>query len=368
MVASVVSNVSGLMTGGLYLFLRSNTLSTIGPKKKLGDGERTRRKQQIRRFRPGDGGAHMMHSANTDYDLRRMLSDASLISSSAYDKEEEATLVGRGSPVYGMPQSKRPNPLRSNATYPLEDLVKVPQPARTGSSGSSRGKSPYSGVPVPETKPLTVLPATIYTPGQTAKTNRFDFSTLKPPPSIRNLTVGRHRRDSSMASSATVQIGLRLSNVEDMPPLNPVLDKKVYAIECPNLIPKPTDTAKRPTPLTLAAPRPSISDSASEYSVDRDPGQEAKMKTLPPVPQPSEAKKTEKQQAEEDDGPRLSPTVYQPKPQSPAKQTKPPSPQGAGATSPLRSASSAARSPPPRAQANGSPRRAPGTDKGGDWI
>jgi len=371
MVASVVSNVSGLMTGGLYLFLRSNTLSTIGPKKKLGGGERTRIKQQIRRFRPGDGhgGAHMMHSANTDYDLRRMLSDASLISSAAYDKEEDATLVGRGSPVYDMPQPKRPNPLRSNATYPLENLVKAPQLVRMGSSGSSRGKSPYGVMPSADNKPLTVLPATIYTPGP-AKNKGFDFSTLKPPPSIKNLAVGKHRRDSSMASSATVQIGLRFSNVEDMPPLNPqVPDKKVYRIdgECPHEAqPKTTEAAKRPSPLAVADPRPSTSDSASEYSVQPA---EAKMKTLPPVPRPVETKPAEPQRAVEDDGPRLSPAVYNPNPQSPTKATKLPSPRGVGFSSPpLRSASSAARSPPPRAQASGSPHRAPSSDKGGDWI
>ena len=37
MIATVVANVTGLMTGGLHLFLRSNTIGTIGPKNKLAD-------------------------------------------------------------------------------------------------------------------------------------------------------------------------------------------------------------------------------------------------------------------------------------------------------------------------------------------
>src|SRR3569833_3011228 len=98
--ASVVANVSGLMTGGLHLFQRSNTLSTIGPKNKAGEYERQKIKDQIRRFGPGDpnNGAHMMQPVSGAADLRRMLSDASLISSS-YTKEEGATLVGRSCPT-----------------------------------------------------------------------------------------------------------------------------------------------------------------------------------------------------------------------------------------------------------------------------
>jgi len=233
-------------------------------------------------------------------------------------------------------------------------MVKTPQLVRMGSSSSSRTF-------VSDNKPLTVLPATIYTPGQT-KNNRFDFSTLKPPPSLRNLTVGKHRRDSSMASSATVQIGLRLSNVEDMPPLLPQLDKKVYPIanECPNAQPAGTEASKRPGALALVDNRPSTSDSASEYSVMPETLKDTKMKTLPPVPRAKEP------QAEENDGPRLSPTVYNPKPQSPSKQPKMSSPKGS--SSPPPRTNSQARSPPPRAQASSSPRRAPTNDKGGDWI
>jgi len=384
MVASVVANVSGLMTGGLHLFLRSNTLSTIGPKNKAGEYERQKIKDQIRRFGPGDpnNGAHMMQPVSGAADLRRMLSDASLISSS-YTKEEEATLVGRSSPTYDI-LPRRPNPLRSNAVYPLETLAAkapepIPQILRAPSSASSRkgAYSAFSGNQGEPSKPITVLPATIYTPGSSSK-NRFDFSTLKPPPSIKNLAVGRHRRDSSMASSATVQIGLRLSNVDDMPPLNSqVLDKKVYTLELANDEAK-DQPAKRPSPIATAKPTQEET-AVVDASPKRDPVRDARMKTLPPVPRigaPNPGAAAATASEDDDDGSvyseeqekiaTLSPTVYQPP--SPSK-TKLPSPRGVGVTSPpSRTNSTSVRSPPPRPNPSGSPRQAPRNSKAGDWI
>ncbi len=384
MVASVVANVSGLITGGLYLFLRSNTLSTIGPKNKAGEYERQRMRHQIRRFGPDDpnSGGTMMQPVGTS-DLRRMLSDASLISTSYYDKEEEVTLVGRGSPGYDR-GLKRPNPLRSNAVYPLENIAaKI---SRSRSTSPSSGKQPYSGFSgtQPDTqKPITLLPATIYTPAS-AK-NRFDFSSLKPPPSIRNLAMGRHKRDSSMASSATVQIGLRLSNVEDMPPLNSQLLDKAYTMDLRSDEAK--EQQKRPSPLANVQARGEDDDESqvADASPVRNRVKDARMKTLPPVPRPGMAQpelpSDSESEYEDDEGTEeeeqqpekkkegitakpLSPTVYQPP--SPTK-TRLPSPKGVGFSLPSRSNSTAVRSPPPRTNSSSSPRKAPSA-KAGEWI
>ncbi|ERS96539.1 hypothetical protein HMPREF1624_06744 [Sporothrix schenckii ATCC 58251] len=317
MVASVVAGVSGLMTGGLHLFLRSTTVSTIGPRGKSGEYERHRMKDRIRHYGGSepDFQGHMMGPVGNGADLR---------------------------------------------------------PSNNG---------------------------------------RYDMSSLKPPPSMNNLTAGRHRRDSSMASSATVQIGLRLSNVEDFAPMDSqILDKKVYnlymsgagdaeaaAAAVPGKIEaeqqkvaaavltqkqeqqQPLQSSqmaptRRPSPLSNLA-RLATKDSRDELaSVEdaspvRDPVKDARMKTLPPVPHlqenvvTSDFSLTTREDAllrsqtlepngynPDDDifasGPRSSPSVYSQQ-RSPTKAlltTKLPSPRGVGFAPVSRSNSSAVRS------------------------
>lgn len=320
----------------------------------------------------------MMQPANSSADLRRMLSDASLISS-AYDKEEEVTLVGRGSPTYSIP--RRPNPLRSNAVYPLETLaVKAPEPAQVAPPSATPSRKPsISAFPTrqPEgPQAVTLLPATTYTPAP-AK-NRFDFSTLKPPPSMKNLAIGRHRRDSSMASSATVQMVLRLSNVEDMPPLNTqaIEAARKGSLSAASDSEETKEEPKRPSPLASVEVADDEDMSDEEGSPTRDPVRDVRMKTLPPVPNRQTIRSEtshysgddEQEQGEEEkpDGPTLSPTVYEPP--TPVK-TKLPSPRGVGFTTPAsRSHGSSVRSPPPRQNSGGSPRAVLPNTKPGDWI
>ncbi|CAK7223088.1 hypothetical protein SEUCBS140593_005120 [Sporothrix eucalyptigena] len=404
MVSSVVAGVSGLMTGGLHLFLRSTTVSTIGPRGKAGEYERYRIKDRIRRYGGSepDFQGHMMGPVGSGTDLRRMLSDASLISGTVHDrKEEEAGVLGnRGmSPSYDI-SPRRPNPLRSNAFYPVNMTsdsatavsIQAPEPVQMSSasvmaspavSTASARKIPFSPA---TTKSLLLLPATTYTPGSVkmisaGHNGRYDMSSLKPPPSLNNLTAGRHRRDSSMVSSATVQIGLRLSNVEDFVPIDSeMLDKKVYTLDisandeataaAADAVAKeaeqqrmaadfiaqqqqPLQTpmmppARRPSPLSnLSRLATGSSDDSSvpieDASPIRDPVKDARMKTLPPVPRPQEdtvastsaavaarndiLRRLSQSQSQEgynpdDDifasGPTLSPSVYSPQ-QSPTK-------------------------------------------------
>ncbi|KAL1889421.1 hypothetical protein Sste5346_008905 [Sporothrix stenoceras] len=418
MVASVVAGVSGLMTGGLHLFLRSTTISTIGPRGKAGEYERYRMKDRIRRYGGSepDFQGHMMGPVGRGTDLRRMLSDASLISGTVRDrKEEEAgVLVNRNlSPSYEI-SPRRPNPLRSNAFYPMDMTsdsatavsIQAPEPVQMSSasvfsssamSAASTRKVPFSPA---TTKSLVLLPATTYMPGSvriiSANNNgRYDMSSLKPPPSINNLTAGRHRRDSSMVSSATVQIGLRLSNVEDFAPMeSQIMDKDVYSLYISGADESGTTAAakeaeqqrmtaaflaqqqlplqasqlapaRRPSPLSNLG-RLAISDNQEDLvaiedvSPIRDPIKDARMKTLPPVPRPQDSivlpsAQTLSQKAYNPDedifasGPTLSPSVYSPQ-QSPTKAlltTKLPSPRGVGFASVSRSNSSAVRSTAP---------------------
>ncbi|KAK3350926.1 hypothetical protein B0H65DRAFT_103990 [Neurospora tetraspora] len=218
MVAAVVANISGLMTGGLYLFLKSNTISTIGPKNKDADYE-NRREGYNKAERYDSGGldfdSHIMRPVTSPGKVRRMGSNASLIRTT---RDEEA----EDSPV-------TPTILFRTPTIP--EPAQIPS---TPSVASHMRKESYSLFPIspPTARPsAALLPSTTYTP---ASSKFSDADTLKPPPSMGFLAARGHRRNSSLVSSATVQIGLRLSSVEKVPPLlSPGTD--VHGINCPSL-------------------------------------------------------------------------------------------------------------------------------------
>ncbi|KAL2023900.1 hypothetical protein VTK56DRAFT_677 [Thermocarpiscus australiensis] len=284
MVASVVANVSGLMTGGLYLFLKTSGLSTIGPRGKVGEYGNRRAKYKIIRYETNDPDnnsgfdSHFMHPVARPRSLCRMDGDASLMST---EKEEEA-LDGRSvrsaSIKYSKPSLNSPSSNTPVSVTPTALIPKAPEPAHITPRGGHMRKRSYSLFPssTPAAKsPITPLPATTYSPADA----------LKPPPSMGNL-INRHQRDSSLMSSATVQIGLRLSSVDDMPAV--VKDKVtingnvVHSLDCPkvvgNQVHKHAEVSE--SGVTACAPRPEVMDESPE----RNPVKDARMKTLPPAP------------------------------------------------------------------------------------
>ncbi|KAK4038766.1 hypothetical protein C8A01DRAFT_17179 [Parachaetomium inaequale] len=368
MVASVVANVSGLMNGGLYLFLKSSTMSTIGPRDKAGEYENRRARYKITRYDsndPDDDGfdSHLMNPVTGPRSLRRMDSEASLITT---EKEEEA-MDGKSIRSASIKNGRRsPDSLRSNRLVSAVASVlmpKAPEPARIppAFSGAHTRKRSYSLFPrntVASKTSMLLLPSTTYSPGDA----------LKPPPSMANLANMRHRRDSSLVSSATVQIGLRLSSVDDMPPLaqNKIAasDDVVHTLGCPNAPPDLDMQSPRRAGASPTAPTPPVGATDDE-GPQRDPVKDAKMKTLPPVPKiNSQVPNVVQQVAGEFT---LSPTVYSPS--SPTK-VKLPSPKGVGFTvpgGPKRSGSVPPRSPP-RRRGTGETTPPPRTDAKGDWI
>ncbi|KAK2065605.1 hypothetical protein LY76DRAFT_216609 [Colletotrichum caudatum] len=339
MIASVVANVSGLMTGGLHLFLRSNTFSTIGSSHSdKWESERNKLKAGIRVYSGGnnDYEHHMMNPVGRAQSLRRMDSTDSLVP----EKEEEARIESpSGSPTYA-------NPLRSNAVWqPVPAPLRTPEPAQVPTYQVPKAharKRSYSLFPTEQqnnnTKSITLLPAKTYTPAARippaarAFEEDDDMMSLQPPPPIFPQGI-RHRRDSSLASSATVQIGLRLSNVDDMPPLNSHYfqnNASVTSLDCPDE--QDADAPKRPSPLAQVDVN---SDSESSDSEEEDETlvssparheKDTRMKSLPSVPdfsgpRQSQLKEQEPQQLT------LSPAVY--RPESPQK-TRVTSPQGVG--------------------------------------
>jgi hypothetical protein len=376
MIGSVAASVSGLMTGGLYLFLKSNTLSTIGPKNKAGEYERQRMKHTIRRYGSNasdpDFNGHMMQPVAGPRGLRSMNSEASLISN---EKEDEAGLEAQSNaPASSEYNAQHLNPLRSN---PSLRIPRAPEPAQMSSSGIGHmRKRSYSLFPNgnPSLKSsATLLPSTTYTPMANARPIRDAESALdnlKPPPSIRNLAMGRfgHRRDSSMISSATVQIGLRLSNINDMLPMPAPIDPDVISLECPK---EKKQVGRRPSPLTTSEPAAALTldttvSTIPDASPKRNPVKDARMKTLPPVPIPGQAITTDdgyssnyddEEDEEEEQVQTLSPTVYNSSPTKP----KPATP-GFTLPSTRFNASNSPRSPPRRTATGDAPQTK------ADWI
>lgn len=394
MVASVAASVSGLMTGGLYLFLKSNTLSTIGPNNKAGEYERERIKHTIRRAASGDpdNNDHTAQPVRAPGDLPGMDSDSNIINNEMDDDDKTVVLGIPGSPAASSRyDSRNPKPSISNAVYPRTTIPQAPEAAQlpsTSGIGHTRKRS-YSLFPNnrPSAKSsATLLPSTAYSPSANPRSRdaQAALDSLKPPPSLRNIGMGRHRRDSSMVSSATVQIGLRLSSVEDMPTppataiqtTDPDLD--VLGLGCPKEGRK--IDGKRPSPLNtatttaevdteVAAPWPLVAGGTK-----RDPVKDARMKTLPPVPRTGEVVNDAKHDdGDDDDKSRyeeeetLSPAVYN---SSPVKK-KPPSPETVGFTLPQsRFNTGSPRNPPGKApprRGTGDSPTPPAATKS-DWI
>ncbi|KAL2167710.1 hypothetical protein VTG60DRAFT_886 [Thermothelomyces hinnuleus] len=385
MIASVVANVSGLMTGGLYVFLKSSTMSTIGPRDKVGEYENRRARYKITRQYSNDSDnsyddnhdRHIMNPVTGPRSLRRVSSEEILMGA---EKEEE--VLDSRAPLRSRGQSRdsvRSNKLVSAVASVL--LPKAPEPARISptSAGTRARKRSYSLFPrgAVASKASMLLPATTYSPADS----------LKPPPSMANLADIRHRRDSSLVSSATVQIGLRLSSVDDMPPLaqtKPAADDSVvHPLDCPNVpnnpgmrSPKRAGTiavrsATRPAPTSSTAPAQPAEK--ADNNGQREPVQDAIVGRLPAFPK-TDSQVRSVEAAKEKGEFTLSPKVYSPS--SPNK-AKLPSPQGVGFGVPPGSklpggrsrsnSSSPPRSPPRRRRTGDTTSPLPTVAKG-DWI
>ncbi|TLS24907.1 hypothetical protein PpBr36_08432 [Pyricularia pennisetigena] len=391
-VASVVTEVSGLMTGSLYLFLRSNTMSAIGSK--LSEKEDTGRKCfknsiQVR----GTDDDQDDSGITSPNGLRRMDSDASIIS--RYTKDEEAGNM-RSNQTYA-------NPLPSD-----DDFPKPPEPSyATRTSRRFKASSIFSAMRPLSTRSnnAPLLPATTYSPNApvtnsnstAVKPHRFDFSALKPPPSMKNFGPSRHRRDSSIASHLTVQLGLRLSNVEDIRGQGPPRDSctAVFTVvddtggsrnptQQQALAPQQQRHVPKPSPLAQAITITADDDDVDEVSLDNIKPTEPTDILLPAkamVPDASPVDLLDKFETKPLET--LSPAVYSPAGSSP----KMVSPRGVGFTSPpisrfnsqstQRSASQRStaskrsdskRGPPPRKPSTASRTPPPKSDKGSEWI
>ncbi|KAK8058315.1 hypothetical protein PG994_008763 [Apiospora phragmitis] len=371
MISTVVSNISGLVTGGLHLFLRSNTISTIGPRDKQAEYERQKLKHKIRGPSPSDNYfSTQIEKPVGEPRLQQSESQENLVSSSR--DVEKAAIESQPADHFKLSQ---PNPLRSHAVYtPPPNEPRAPEPAQlpatqeAGGHGQKRSTS-YSLFPNnnpnnnnPNTTSVGLLPTTTYNPDINVQRATPDaeelyediYETLKPPP---KMGFGRHRRDSSMVSTATVQIGLRFSNVNDMPLManNTATEaERVHNLEYPHPDVKPSPLSK-PLRQDAEPPRPNV--------FKDDPFVDSSRFQTPEPPKEEELTLG---------GFTLSPTVYSPN--SPTK-SKTPSPRGVGFNVPIKRSNTSPvhndppSSPPPQPRNRGNSDAAAETKEArSDWI
>ncbi|XXG99947.1 hypothetical protein Hte_006288 [Hypoxylon texense] len=357
MVSTVVVNVTGLMTGGLHLFLRSNTIGTIAPKDKIAEYERQQAEYHDRMAGTNgwDFNGHILQPVSGPGSFKSE-SRENLVN-------EKSGIEAVDSPLFS---PRNPNPLKSNAVFDGADIPQAPEPAQVASSilpntHSRKPSASYTLFPGKNqnTASVALLPSTAYNPNPQSNFNATNFpfnnnfnDTLRPPPTIQ--AWGRHKRDSSMASSATVQIGLRLSNIADIGPVpKPSLDtERVYTLDCPEK--DEMGLAYRPSPLATSS-----TSNVAPPQAPRGP-RDSMVKYVQQEP----AKPEEKKDCT------LSPTVYNPNsPNSPTK-TKTPSPRGVGFnvprrvnTTPVQGGQTPSPSPP-RNRGNSSS----AADNRSDWI
>ncbi|KAE9374059.1 hypothetical protein N431DRAFT_335785 [Stipitochalara longipes BDJ] len=243
MMATVVLNLSGLMSGLLQLFLRSNTVATsFGTKQ---GRQWDRKKHQIRIFGPNELAMHnhLVDPVTGPRSQRELSSRAT----------SRASLMGveKGRAISMESLSTSPtlnNPFSPKSFDEIGDMPSRPGPAAGFKSSRGHSRAPsYSLFPPEGSSPSK---------GQ-QPTSVYDISDLAPPPVVHYTGGPRHRRDSSIASSATVQIGLRISHApspsrEDM-----------NAMPLPSTTYKFTSSPTKPATTTLpstsyaAAPLPS---------------------------------------------------------------------------------------------------------------
>lgn len=218
MIATVVLNLSGLMNGLLQLFLRSNTATTsFGPKS---GRSYDRGRHEIRIWGPNE----LVFNNQLIDPVSGPRTPAELPSGS----ESRTNLVGpeKDRPISMESLSSPPpirspiryNPLRSNAVGEVRTMPHIAeQVSELPSSPPKRTharKQSYSLFPTDPTSPVKSPPAIT----REDTTSIYDISDLQPPPAIfgGGLRGPGHRRDSSIASSATVQIGLRISHAPSL--------------------------------------------------------------------------------------------------------------------------------------------------------
>lgn len=362
------------MVAGLHLFLRSQTHSTIGHNH--GDLDRKRYSFDPNHRDDFRGSNYSLQPVNTYNSENRSRSDSVATLLRAGDAEE-----GRIASRITTPALSTRGPFSPKLYIPSNPTFPEPTQPPSETSPSQMRKQSYSAFPQdsPQGAPVgdALLPATTYSP-VTSKPAR---DTWRHPPIVKPWASRGHKRDSSIVSTATVQIGIRISNVDDFLPRKSNDTTREYVPDVPQA-PVPQLPTSRPSPLAAVENRPE-SDYDSQYTVsplsdNSESPIEAQIKTLPPTPWSPAVQKIEideqskgKEVYAEEQLFTLSPAVYIPQDslqRTPSQRQKLPSPMGVGFSAPIaRSNSRTEKShAPPRPTGSGATTPLP--TKKADWI
>lgn len=326
MLACIVTNLSGFTTGGMYLALRlrgrslmkmdGKGLRNIGPERNSSPfswvtGRHAYATQMMQPISPIQGNGTKSWGHSWKGMGMRIGSETRSLGTPVEDQQTlwipNTLHVVNASPCFSEKTSLSPRPERGSVDQ--ETL------------GDEKGwieSWMKSGSCSPSFRDQTALESPVMPPAL-QDVDQMDF--LVPPPPLLALGVG-HRRDSSMISSATVQIGLRLSNVNYLAQTSGSMNFG----DLPN--PKDRGFGRSLTSSGLwpaRAPNFGIKNfltggTSRRGSSDKNNSTDG----------------SEKRDESEDDGYKLSPSVYSPPPTSkPAAKIRITSPKGVGFKIPL---------------------------------
>lgn len=324
MMATVVLNLSGLTNGILHLFLRSNTSTTsFGPRigKPYEHG-----KHEIRIWGPNE--LVLNKQLATPVSAQRTPAELPGGSESRTnligpEKEQSINMDSlRSPPPVGSPV--RYVPLDSNAVGDMRTIPRVNEPISEPPPATSPKrvhvrKQSYSLFP---TDPMSQLRTPSINTRQ-EPTSIYDINELQPPPAIfgSDSRAQGHRRDSSIMSSATVQIGLRISHAPS-PSQGDMVEKPLPSTTYESnpkrhVLPLRLDTQttsplpSEPLSLPAWSPRkPSPLNTNNESPAQSPVRGSVSNKTLPPTPKTADFVPGISRVAESTT--QLSPAVYSP--------------------------------------------------------
>lgn len=315
MVAMVTANLTGITNGAIYLFLRSCQFGSIG-RKGYYEVNRSQFKNKIRLWAP-------VYNRQVDQPVGPPMRSLSPDSRFSLDNVSDVDEIIYGPKVIS-PQQPIASPTRppvavsaaaaeapDNEVAPFSTAPEVVTASSSPPRRSHVRKTSYSIFPHQQsqqsapTTEVTRAPSTVswtsrvvdqgdlehdFAPGRDSHSPERDPAIPKP------LSVVRHDRKSSIGSSATIQIGLRMSNIRELQrrgssSYGPPPQSQVY--------PGRLNTSFKEPPTPMRPTGPYTTDSI--YSKWNEP-----LDIVPPVP-PLPAGITE-----EDNLLTLSPTVYSP--------------------------------------------------------
>jgi hypothetical protein len=326
MMATVVLNLQGLMAGVLQMFLRSNTVTTSFRPKGISGWSRDR--HEIRFWGPNELGfnGHMLQPVSGPRSPASIGSRASLIEN---EKRRLLSMDSIRSPARGKPSEILGETIGEASEKPanLVTLIKpeaavlerkptrchqrkqsyslFPPDANTMSSTNKQEPQSSSNWKIPESRIKDTMAGLFRSSPFQRQVVEPTFNAndlLTPPPALFAGNSSRHRRDSSILTSVTVEIGLRLSHAPT-------------ELQCPS-----PPRSRRASPLlrlqTNLSPifsRSPLASSPLKSDTLRSPlsaeQRAARMKTLPPIPRLST---TSNISAAPESTSKLSPTVYTP--------------------------------------------------------